>query len=79
MSLLEDAKKIKTRKNNTSKQTEERIEVSLAWLKGEVTTSQVAKVLGYNSSSYNVLYSVAIDVRELYRRGELTLTTKEEE
>ena len=71
MSLLDEAKKLKPRNANKVRQTEERIELSLAWLKGEVTTSQMAEVLGYSSSSYNVLYGTAIDLRELYKRGKI--------
>jgi len=69
VTLLDEAKKIDTRKTNQVRQTEERIECSLAWLKGEITTSQMAEALGYTSSSYNVLYSVAVDLKELYKRG----------
>lgn len=45
-SLLEKAKKV-GRKNNTTKDiTDEHVELALAWARGEVSYSQIKKVLG---------------------------------
>lgn len=75
MSLLEEAKKItkKTRREVS----EEEIELYLAWLKGEVTAAQVARV-AYPSSKPNsgagkvFARSFAV-LQEAYRQGKIII------
>lgn len=56
-SLLEKAKKV-GRKNNTKPDiTDEHVELALAWARGEVSYSQIKKVLGLTvpSTTYSFL------------------------
>ncbi len=61
MSLLTEAKKISTRKIRIKPSTEE-IELALAWVREEVSNSQVAMVLGVSSA--NVYPKLAIALRQ---------------
>jgi hypothetical protein len=67
--LLEKAKEIKTisRFNITN----EHIELSLAWLKGEIKSTQVAKIFSKNRT--NVPYNMAIWLKAAYERGKLII------
>ena len=74
--LLEKAKKIPPRRNpprGGKIPINEGIEVSFAWLDGEVTTKQINQVLGYSKDSGNVLYYIAIWLREAYRQSKLKI------
>lgn len=72
--LLEKAKKIKPRSKIYTEITDEHIELGIAWLKGEIGYSQICGALGVNKNSGNVLYTIAIFLREGYKRGKLTST-----
>jgi hypothetical protein len=67
--LLEKAKKVPVRSRIKRSISGEDIELALAWMKGEVTLSQVAKVSRHKTSSGNVLYRVAVCLREAYMQG----------
>ena len=45
-SLLEKAKKVGRKNNTTQDITDEHVELALAWARGEVSYSQIKKVLG---------------------------------
>lgn len=45
-SLLEKAKKVGRKNNTTQNITDEHIELALAWARGDVSYSQIKKVLG---------------------------------
>ena len=73
--LLEKTRKIPRRNLPRGRKVPvgEGIEVSFAWLNDEVTTGQINKCLGYSKDSGNVLYYIAIWLREAYRQGELKI------
>jgi ABC-type Fe3+-siderophore transport system permease subunit len=45
-SLLEKAKKVGRKNNTTQNITDEHVELALAWARGDVSYSQIKKVLG---------------------------------
>lgn len=62
MELLKQAKKIKSTKDY--KDRKQMAELSIAWLLGDVTYSQVAGIKSIRGSAYSVL---ALGLREAYR------------
>lgn len=74
--LLEKAKKVKITRGTRSERkvsTEEGIETAFAWIKDEIGLTQISKGLGYSKDSGNVLYYIAIWLREAYRQGKLKI------
>jgi hypothetical protein len=75
-SLLEKAKKVrpqpKMRHNFVLPFSDESLELALAWVKGEITTLQIARVINPDAESrgysYNVLYRIASLLREAYEK-----------
>lgn len=68
--LLEKAKAVrivKSRGNSRDIPLDDRVELGMAWMKGEVTATQVSSATGKNDTSFYSL--VAIGLREAYRRG----------
>lgn len=65
MSLLEEAKKIKIKPRNREINIDQ-IELAIAWLKDEITISQVSKVLGgrHGNAAYHYL---AIGLRQAFK------------
>jgi len=61
---------MKTNRKQEFKYSDEALEVCVAWIKGEITISQLSKVLKYSGG--NGLYAVAKAMRLLYDRGKLT-------
>lgn len=52
---------------------EERIEIAIAWMKGEITSGQVAFALDKANHTGNILYVLAVILREAYTRGFLKI------
>jgi hypothetical protein len=73
MSLLDDAKAHSTKKRPTVPITNERVELALAWLTDEVSITQLAHALDGNRPASNAYVSIAIALREAYRKGRLTI------
>ena len=70
MTLLDEAKKLKTTKRIDV--SDEKIELALAWLKDEIGISAICRVCKPNKGvnySGNMLYSIAVWLREAYRKG----------
>jgi hypothetical protein len=67
--LLEKAKEIKTihRYNIT----DEHVELALAWLKGEIRSTQVAKLFAKNRTQ--VPYNMSIWLKTAYGKGKLII------
>ena len=72
MTLLEKARKMKSRKN-ASLMNEEFMELSLAWIKGDINGSQFTVAIGRDPKSSHYLYKVALAVREAYKRGRVNI------
>ena len=75
MSLLSVAKAHKPKRAN-KQITDEDIELSLAWIKSDIETSQVMVAWGDARGtrlSGNALYRIAVSVREGVRRGKIKL------
>ena len=70
MTLLDEAKKIKVNRKKADKYSEEQLEVCIAWVKQEITLSQLSGAL--QSSGGNGLYTVAKAMRLLFEAGRLT-------
>ena len=67
MSLLEKAKNFK-RERIWKKATDEEKELAMAWVRGEVTLSQISGALGYKNEAANAVYSrLAVWLREIVR------------
>ena len=62
MSLVDEAKKLKSNKRKNTNKTVEEIELALAWLKGEVNLMQIARV---TNKSQNGSYSYCFLVNAL--------------
>lgn len=76
-SLLEQAKEVKIFKHRKKVVIDsDRIELSLGWLKGEITTKQANEVLGYAVMSANVLYTIASNLKKAYNKGQLEIINK---
>ena len=73
MSLLDTALKVPSNRNNKGGITPEHIELALAWMKGEIGLKQVSVALNQNPKAGHGLYSIAIYLREAYRKGNLTI------
>ena len=73
--LLERAKMI--RDGREYKANKEVMELSLAWAKGEVNTTQACRALGVTNRSSNVYIKMACGLRELIRTGGLILVNKQ--
>lgn len=70
MSLLEDAKKIKApRFDKKVFDVQERIDVSVAWMKGELSVSQVSLAMDYDSVNGSVYAQLANGLRDAYKKG----------
>jgi hypothetical protein len=72
MTLLEKAKKFRRTKRWETDISDEKIELALAWLKDEVSTSQVSYTIrGYATGS--IVYQLAIWLRHARRQGRLEI------
>jgi len=74
--LLEKAKKIKivyASRKERKIPIGQGIEIAFAWIKDEITLHQIGKALGYEHDSGNVLYYVALWLREAYRQKKLKI------
>ena len=75
--LLEKAKAVEVRQRNIAPPTDEEIELMFAWMKGDITLKQMNIAFGNNKGdkySGNILYRVAVWMREAYRQGKIKLT-----
>lgn len=68
--LLEQAKEHKT-KPRTSTQQER--ELTIAWIKGEITNAQVSTALTSKPNQTVSLYKIAFAIRDLYQEGKITV------
>lgn len=73
MNLLEQAKAIPIKGSIHKPISDEEIELAIAWAKGEISTSQVNKVLCPKSTTGNLLYRISVCFREGYFRGIIKL------
>ena len=71
--LLEKAKEVPVRKKHDLKITDEHIEIAFAWIKGDIRLKQICIAFGKKESSGNVLYTIAVILREAYQQGKLKL------
>lgn len=71
--LLEKAKSAKCQGSPKYKITDEHIELAIAWMKDEIRFKQLNVALGKPVNSGNILYSVAIWLREAYRNGKINI------
>jgi hypothetical protein len=69
-SLLDKALEIKSSRVRPEGITVEEIELALAWLTGVVSTSQVAKILGFSNTG-NCYSRIAIMLKRAYQDGHL--------
>ena len=71
MSLLEKAKNVPVYKSDYKHHSDdsEIIELAIAWLKKEVTTTQVSEALYNRRNSGNVVYMMGFALREAYKKG----------
>lgn len=67
-SLLEKAKEIKTQKRIVDLP-DEMDSLALAWCRGEITHSQIAKVLGYDNTGYRVYAKIAISLKSYLNKN----------
>lgn len=73
MTLLEKAKAAKVGRTKRVI-TDEEIELSLAWLKGEITTTQASKSIGSDANrTQNILLLLANCLRQAYVRKMITV------
>lgn len=75
-SLIELAKEFPSRPKKRVNTDTNREELSVAWLKGDVTTRQVSLVLGYSAISGNVLYTIASNLKKAYENGLIKIVRK---
>ena len=75
--LLEKAKKMSAY-NHKGKIIidEEHLDLALSWMKGEITLSQVNRVLDRKTNSGNTLYHIATWLKEAYNQKKIVLTNK---
>ncbi len=72
--LLEKAKKIKGKAHPKVPLTNEHLELAFAWLRNEIGLTQVNLAIGKDPhKSGNILYSIAVWLREAYRQGKLKI------
>ncbi len=71
MTLLEKAKAIGHRSSTKHVITPEKIELAIAYIKNEITMTQIAKVLSDNKTSNtgNIMYFIPILLKEAYKQG----------
>jgi hypothetical protein len=82
MSLLDIAKQTNRRKNAKVEMTPEMLELAIAWMRGDVTNTQVAVALRgpvLGGTSGNELYPLARALREAYRQGLIYETNRDED
>lgn len=74
--LLEKAKAKKlSMPKGKIRTTDEHIELAFAWLKDEVRLKQISEVCGKKNNG-NILYSIAVWLREAYRQGKLKIVNR---
>lgn len=73
MNPLEKAQGYKAPRKNNLNLTDEHIPVALAWLKGELTPSQVAVGLGLKLENGNYQRHISTLIRMAYRNGLITI------
>lgn len=71
--LLQKAKASRQKKTTRISTTNEQIELAIAWVKGEISTRQVAEAINEVEAGGRVLYRLAVWLREGYYRKTLTL------
>jgi len=70
--LLQKAKKVKMRHRKIIV-TDEHIELALAWVKDDITLTQVNLALNKPRDTGNTLYALAVYIREAYRKGQIKI------
>lgn len=77
-SLLQKAKKARTKVSYKSKSNPEMRELAVAWLKGEITTGQANfAIRGENKkNNTSVLFQLCTAIREAARDNEITINYK---
>ena len=73
--LLQKAQAIATIRKALYVLTEEHQDAAIAWMKGEVTTTQVARAMGKKpgEQSGNMLYMFAQALKSAYQKGRLSV------
>lgn len=72
MSLLEKAMAVKSARSRSNHDHDERMELSLAWARGEVALAQVTTAIGLDSRSATAGYIfLAQGLRDLVQAGKL--------
>ena len=74
--LLELAKSSGENAAQNKPVSEEEIDLALAWMKNEITMYQVSTAYGKIHKSGNVLYRVALVLRQAYALGRITVKEK---
>ena len=73
MSLLETAKSYQLHRKR-KKTTSEDIEIALAWIRGEITLTQINYAYGTpNNKGGNNLYKIATAIKEAYEQGKIII------
>lgn len=62
-SLLDQAKQIVTQSRD-HKKIEGMEELALAWCRGEINVTQIARVLGYSNTGYRVYAKIALALKD---------------
>ena len=77
LTLLEKAKMSKRRQYPVLR-TDEHLELALGWLKDEIGLAQVNEAMGKDGQQYsgNILYHIAVWLRECYRQGKIKIKNK---
>jgi hypothetical protein len=75
MSTILERAKNTARKSVKNPLNDERIEAGLAWLRGDVTITQLSIALGGIAANTNIYIYVALGLREAFRRGLLVEKT----
>ena len=73
MTLLDEIKKAPARKSHLSV-SQEQVEIALAWIKDEITMSQIAKTIGRNSAS--TAWKLLMWIRSGVRQGLIEIKKK---
>ena len=83
MSLLDKAKKVPVANRRYSQRRDitdkDKIEIALAWLKGEVDSKQVSVALGRKVNNGSALYNMATWLRLAYKKGKLAIISGKED
>lgn len=61
--ILQKAKEYKAQKRDNFVPTKEMEEVALAWVKGDITLTQIAKALGLNNTGYRTYSILALTLK----------------